>query len=188
MGAELLGWLAKGPMKLHVSRKHKRQIVHQLSQIANWWQGMGDDAEFDYASRIGECPIPIAQSLIDDESSFRRLIEWLTEPEGNEPRTPKQLISSRLNQLLDWPPHHGTAAWTNDPDDPSQVIVFAGELSWGDLPETSGYRHLQLLALTGVGAWWASSSSIRASPCLSQIESPGNDRSNILSIRPTVAR
>ncbi len=152
MGAELLGWLAKGPLKLRVSRSHKRQIVHQLSQIANWWRSMGDDAETDYAERVSESPIPMAQSLIDDESSFQRLIEWLTETEGDESRTPKQLLSSRLNELLDWPPHHGTAAWTQDPDDPSQVIVFAGEMTDGDLPETSGYVQLQLLALTGVGA------------------------------------
>jgi hypothetical protein len=34
MGADLVGWMAKGPLKLRVSRKHKRQIVHQLARIA----------------------------------------------------------------------------------------------------------------------------------------------------------
>jgi hypothetical protein len=153
MGAELLGWLAKGPLKLHVSRQHKRQIVHQLTQVADWWRSLGEDAESDFASRVGECPVPMAQSLVEDEESFLRLIAWLTEPDENgQARTPRQLISMRLNKLLDWPPNYGTVAWTQDPDDPSQVLVFAGELSHGDLPETAGYRHLQLLALTGVGA------------------------------------
>jgi hypothetical protein len=32
------------------------------------------------------------------------------------------------------------------------VFVFSGGMTWGDEPDLAGYRHLQLLALTGVGA------------------------------------
>jgi hypothetical protein len=152
MGAGLIGWLAKGPLKLRVSRKHERQMVHQLSQIADWWRSLGEDAEVEYPLRVGECPIPIAQSLVEDETCFFLLMEWLTQPDDDKQSTPKRLIAARLNELLIWPPDDASTAWTQDPDDATQVIVFAGEMSWGDLPETPGFRQLQMLALTGVAA------------------------------------
>ncbi len=158
MGADLVGWIAKGPLKLRVSRKHKRQIVQQLTQIADWWRSLGEDAEGDYASHVDECPIPLDQSLIEDEQSFYRLIEWLT---GYELLTgypdvpdvaPREFIADRLDELLIWPPDDRGSVSIQDPDDPKQVIVFSGEMTWGDEPDLDGYRQLQLLALTGVGA------------------------------------
>ncbi len=154
MGADLVGWIVKGPKQLRVLKKHQQQIVRQLLQIVTWWRSLGDDAELEYAPRVNECPVKFSPALLADEDEFLRLMGWLTDaaPENAADHSQRQGIASALERLLDWPPSCRTTHWVEDPDDASQIIVFAGEMTWGDTPETPGYKQLCFLALTGVGA------------------------------------
>ena len=122
MGADQIGYLVKGPLKIPA-----RRIKAAVSACKRWRRELldqaGEDAEEDrrkeatYALTAQEFdPLEIPE---DPKEAIRRFVDW-------------------WNGMESW----DTCSRT-DPDQPSQKLVYAGEMSWGDEPDGEGYRMLR---------------------------------------------
>lgn len=50
-----------------------------------------------------------------------------------------------------WPLHARDCTSVPDPDDPDKILMFAGEMTWGDTPQGFGYQTLHKLMSSGIG-------------------------------------
>lgn len=162
MGADLIGWFAKGPAELTVTDEQKNQLVDAITPVLHWWRGLGEDRESIIGDHVDECP-NTCQLGMDTDDFVAYFIATLYPPENLEdldnPVDPTdEQIESHLRAAIDsliaeWPPNeYRDCAMHPDPDDESQVICFAGEMTWGDSPDGAGFKALQSLAMTGVGS------------------------------------
>ena len=160
MGADLIGWHAKGPASLTLTDERREQIIDQLEQIAHWWRGLPEDVHDDETDEkllaaISGCPLPTdLDMLVGDTAGFRLVMGWLERDEHGQPVANLREHLTALTKKLpaDWPPTFRDSSYVQDPDDHEQLLVFAGELSWGNEPEGGGFTTLKMLALTGIGA------------------------------------
>jgi DNA-directed RNA polymerase subunit RPC12/RpoP len=50
-----------------------------------------------------------------------------------------------------WPPSDfRDCNYRTDPDDGTQILVVAGDMSWGDEPDGAGYRYMKRIVYSGV--------------------------------------
>jgi hypothetical protein len=129
MGADLIGYLVKGPAKIPESRikaavrkclKQRQTLLDDAGKGANRGQRM------DVAlSATGE--------YFDPEEI----------PENPE---------AEIREFVDW--WHGMGGrdtcCRTDPDNPREMLVFAGDMSWGDEPDGYGYQMLKRAHTWGV--------------------------------------
>ena len=122
MGAEQFGYLVKGPVKIAAGRI-KIAVRACLRRRGDLLKDAGDGASrgerYDASlSATGEYfdPEDIPEN---PEPVIREFVEWWEHSEGRD-------TCSR-----------------QDPDDPRQKLVYAGDMSWGDEPDGYGYQKLK---------------------------------------------
>lgn len=122
MGADQVGYLVKGPMKMQA-----RRIVSAVRACQQQRKALLEDAgesatrdeRMDAAlSATGEYfdPADIPENPVKD---IRAFVDWW------------HTLDSR------------DACSRTDPDNPRQKLVYAGEMSWGDEPNGAGFQMLK---------------------------------------------
>jgi hypothetical protein len=169
MGADLIGYFAKGPRKLDRSRAdaatadlaRRLDDLHAMRSLCDKLDQASDSDDVQRLRRqlyhrvmdspwnADDDPEPTPIEAVDWDmlsdsigDILHRLGDWvdLTAPE----------IVERF--IKNWPPHYRDTASMPDPDHPRKVIVFAGERSWGDTPEGAGFTYLDRAATLGIAA------------------------------------
>jgi len=131
MGADLIGYIVKGPAKLPKNAV-KLAIKSLKAQRKRLIAG------------VKECEV-CGQDMVEGETCS---CGWPV----IEKDTTDEAISELAKELVnEWPPTYRDCCSRQDPDDPKQVIVFAGDMSWGDEPENAGYQYLKKLINSGIG-------------------------------------
>jgi hypothetical protein len=128
MGADLVGYMLKGPRELDRDRFElalgiAANVIGQAGQ-ARAAELAGEDFEREDFDALDN-------DLIDLDCDLENIAEL----------DPEKLLA----ELIDVWEGHGARDMTTrfDPDDDDQQIVFAGEMSWGDEPEGFAYRTLR---------------------------------------------
>lgn len=140
MGADLVGFLLKGPSKINeeVWAAAEAKLVARLEPM---WLGASIDCP--------DCGEPIDCADPDD-------IEYGCDKCGSEAikvmanLDDRESVTAFMQQMRHWPPDARDAASRDDPDTPGQLLIFAGGMSWGDDPDGYGYKYLHDLVLSGV--------------------------------------
>lgn len=159
MGADLIGWMAKGPAELHVSPERKQEIAQRLQELVDWARdnlpANYDEAE-EFLAQCGQEQLPACVDSMWAASypeEFLQMLEQLT-PEGEtDPAKSRDHLLGYIDGLVEaWPPEGcRDVSSAIDPDDSTQVLVFAGEMTWGDEPQGEGFQLLKRLAHSGIG-------------------------------------
>lgn len=126
MGADLIGYLVKGPVDPNFSEQNKRRYFRRVEELKAWSQNF--DA-------IGTGPA------------------WAENVIGNI--DPGELADvdaeATWNAMKDlWEDGSRDCRSRPDPQNPRQVIMFCGEMSWGDDPDGFGYQTLSMADKTGL--------------------------------------
>lgn len=122
MGADLIGYVVKGPVKMQ-ARRIKAAVRACLRQrktlMGDAGKGATRSERMDAAqSATGEYFDP--QDIpVSPAKDIRAFVDWWVTLDSRD-----------------------TCSRT-DPDDPRQKLVYAGEMSWGDEPEGTGYQMLK---------------------------------------------
>ena len=142
MGADQIGFLVKGPRKI-TKTAWKQASKTLLARLEPMW-----------TTHKLECP----------ECGF---IIDTTDPDACEcgcehcgsdgPRFLMALenrgdFDTFMKEMEAWPPGGRDVSMRQDPDDAKTVLVFAGEMTWGDSPSGYGYGYIHKLMSTGLGA------------------------------------
>jgi len=134
MGADMMGYLVKGPAKLS-----KVAIARAKKEYWALCQEMNKEGQ----RKCLNCERLVGLGEERCETCGDPLHEW--------PRTKAEADTEVNNMAADWLPSYRDVACRSDPDDPEQFLVFAGDMSYGDAPEGAGYKYLQELLTTGIG-------------------------------------
>lgn len=156
MGADLIGYFAKGPERIPKDEAKEDVVVDGLVALHGWLKPFEEHFDlhsFDPSTLFSDevmATCPVTLEISDDVSAMGELYGMLTPPEGV---SVQGHIKKLVRDLLEsWPPEFRDSAWMPDPDDPLQIMAFAGTQTWGDEPEGGGYDVLKQLGYTGVGA------------------------------------
>jgi len=122
MGAEQVGYIVKGPRKISESRIRAavcacRRLRRKLLKLCAGIDDSYTRTEV-VAEKVGEYFDP-EEIPENPESVIRDFVAWWHHIEGRD-------TCSR-----------------SDPDDSRQVLVYAGEMSWGDEPQGYGFQKLK---------------------------------------------
>lgn len=134
MGCDMVGYILKGPVKL--SRRKLPKAIQQLRRELKKQRDSGagvcyrcdieSPIEMHVCQECGE-PLPAAE-LTDDKA-----------------------IADKVTDMFEaWPPDARDCTSRVDPDDPKQLLVFAGCETWGDEPDGSGYLYMKELLSLGI--------------------------------------
>jgi len=131
MGADMCGYIVKGPAKLPKNavelaikslKAQRKRLIAGVRKCEVCGQDMAEGGTC-------SCGWPVIEKETTDYG-----------------------ISMLARNLVDaWAPTYRDCCSRKDPDDPKQIIVFAGDMSWGDDPEGSGYQYLKELINSGIG-------------------------------------
>ena len=141
MGADLIGYLVKGPKEISAAAWDAAE-AKLVARLEPMWLGAkvdcpdcgepidcADPDEFEYGCpACGSDSIKVMAELEDRDS-----------------------VTQFMAKLRAWPPGARDVASRPDPDNDAEILVFAGEMSWGDSPCGYGYAYLRDLVLSGVG-------------------------------------
>ena len=136
MGADLIGYIVKGPVKITKARQQK--AIEYLDRVFIIYNNANGDNEY----MAKTMPKPASDLLDADECQFNNILEENIKFKTND--IVKAIVSFWHN------PHYRDVCYVSDPDDKNQLIVFAGDMSWGDSPEGTGYRELDRMYWLGV--------------------------------------
>lgn len=131
MGADMIGFLVKGPKKLDESKiaEAKKKVSERLEffqaldadgderKLTQWAKRLGFRTTLDAREVALDVNLDGVPQLVEEFVEF-----WNSAAAGSLPR-----------DTVSRP----------DPDDPEQVILFAGDRTWGDSPDGHGYRTLR---------------------------------------------
>jgi len=138
MGANLIGYLVKGPRTLDVSKQDKAvdrvlRVLEVCKKYNDWAENPDNiGEEYDFSELDGLVDLADAEEVFD-----------LADIVIGFPAT-KESAEKIVNDLIyNWPPRARDVVCKIDPDDENQVIVFCGDMSWGDEPEGIGYQMLK---------------------------------------------
>jgi len=128
MGADLVGYMLKGPRELdrdrfELARGIAENVIGQAG-LARAIELAGEDFEREDFDALDNM-------LIDLDCDLENIAEL----------DPERLLLDLINVWEAHTPRDMTTRF--DPDDDDQQIVFAGEMSWGDEPEGFAYRTLR---------------------------------------------
>ena len=132
MGADLIGYIVKGPVSIK-DKKAKATLFAQSVRLGHATHCGNCDVDFDADPDDNMCPECGAEILVF--------------------QTRKEAAAFAMRYMKDWPPDFRDVASRIDPDDPTQVIVFAGEHSWGEEPEGGGYGYMKDILTTGLASF-----------------------------------
>jgi len=162
MGADLIGYFAKGPRTL--STQAFAAAVAEADRRLAWLRRAEAHLELDNDTKLIEllagCPwaerdaAHVPPEQIDTET-LRIEIARLCDMVGSvEELTGEQAVKQFVES---WPPLFRDAAHVVDPDCPDKLIVFAGERTWGDTPDGAGFQLLSRAGVLGIapilGVW-----------------------------------
>ena len=130
MSADMTGYLLKGPAKLpknaeKIAEKELLNLRKRLLKNPKVCGNCGNKLE-------DGCPCYCGWPVIGKDAT-----------DGEIRSLAKELVEG-------WTPDNRDTASRLDPDNRKKVIVFAGDMSWGDEPEGGGYQYLKKLCLSGV--------------------------------------
>ena len=167
MGADLIGFFAKGPHRLDPS--NRSQAIHEADCRLRWLRrarhlldqlppGSGENHREERAALVrllADCPLfdvdrehPDAGARVDWQE-LRSAINDIVSALPNLDTADSQKVVDHF--IASWPPRCRDAACVPDPDDPSKLLVFAGDRSWGDRPDGAGFRLLAQASVLGTG-------------------------------------
>lgn len=165
MGADLIGFFAIGPRVLDTSKRDA--AIAEADRRLNWLREANhllDHSVPTDAAQMHAClrhspflepgtALPEGEDL-DCDQLVIELEQLCCNVDGLETLTGADAVD-RFFQIpdrgaRDWPPVFRDSASVPDPADPSCVIVFAGERSWGDTPEGAGFRCLAQAQVLGI--------------------------------------
>lgn len=143
MGAELIGWHAKGPTTLGGDDRLKAVAaaaeIRRITQIVLKTFQQRRDAQTD--EEEAKFPFPAVARNVDF------LVEaWDNEEERLMRRIAEMDVAGFVDTFIRWWNNGHQSYDTNsrwDPDDNDKVLVFAGASSWGDEPDGEGYTMLR---------------------------------------------
>ncbi len=134
MGADQIGFLFKGPIKLDTTRTTTQLAIERGKKVVE---------AIRWLTTHDELPDHLSESLAHVDGDT--IDEFVQDP-GSVP-DPERTVKD----LIEW--WHGTARDTCrrvDPDDTEHVIGFAGEMTWGDEPAGFGYQTMKAAALFNI--------------------------------------
>ena len=122
MGAEQVGYLVKGPKRIG-----GRAIGRAVRECVRHRQGM----------------LSLCDGAKDAEAGMAAMIEHAGE--RFDPADIPEDPSAAIREFADWwnSPGSRDTSLRDDPDDPKQRLLYAGEMSWGDEPGGQGYGMLK---------------------------------------------
>lgn len=132
MGADLIGYLLKGPYDLPEEKRAEAILCAQgtLRILRQAAQDHAADKPF-----TAEAKELLAEQDLDPDYD---LDGYSVADDESIERTAKAAVENLYNV---W--NNGTArdmAWRADPDDEEQLMFFCGDMSWGDSPSGYAYR------------------------------------------------
>jgi hypothetical protein len=169
MGADLIGYFAVGPRTLDLS--NGRVGIIEANRRLNWLREIGvllngteppDNAEL--CRLLAYSPYPLTDErtpesdeidlfqLANELDSLASTIEDFDTLTGEE-AVGRFLIAVKADLTktsAEWYPVFRDSAMITDPASPERVIVFAGELSWGDTPQGRGFQLLAEIGVLGI--------------------------------------
>ncbi len=157
MGADLIGYFAKGPRKLPkrampAAEAEADRRLDWLRRVRPALEGRDDQAligllaDCPWLDPAERSPRPANIDLEELHGQFRHLLNLAGDiRELTGQKAVREFVRS-------WPPRTRDAAHIVDPDIPGNLIVFAGERTWGDPPEGEGFRLLAQAGILGVAA------------------------------------
>ena len=157
MGADLIGYLVAGPERIPDDDRTVEQIARRMDAFAARIDRLfrQEDAELsgDEEWLLGEL-----ESLLDDETAGRldpaaiaRAIDTAGVLPGGTDSTEAlaRFLVRAWNELL---PNARDVAFRQMPGDETRRILFAGDMTWGDAPDGTGYALLRVMHGCGFAA------------------------------------
>ena len=134
MGADLICYIMKGPVKLpknspKLVEKYLLSLRKKIHKNPKKCENCGNKITDVLFGQECSCGWPIIPPNITDEEIKQMAEDWVNE----------------WNEF-----DHRDCGWRVDPDNPKRKIVVAGDMSWGDEPEGYGYQFLKKIFVTGV--------------------------------------
>lgn len=122
MGADQVGYLVKGPVRIAPGRIE--QAVRACRKLRRWLLAeAGPDAN---SGQRHDVALSLTGEYFDP---------------ADIPENPRQTV---MDFVTWWQcPEGRDVCLRDDPDNPRQRLVFAGEMSWGDEPDGYGYQMLK---------------------------------------------
>ena len=162
MGADLIGYFAKGPRDLPQDKVPL--AIAEVDRRLAWLRRAAPFVEKeDYSGLVGllaDCPWipgdqgPYNEAEIETEQLGYDIGDLLSAAGNIDDLTGAIWVKDFIDK---WPLGCPDAAFIGDPDNPSKLMVFAGESTWGDAPGGEGYRLLAQADAFGIcsflGVW-----------------------------------
>lgn len=131
MSGSLQGYLVKGPRKIKKSGNPYRRAVRTAKQI----------------SRLAAAVMKDPDGLIQDPPGYTGLVEAIrSSPHKFRYFDVEAFVHQWNRHFQDIP----DVAYRLDPDDDESCLVFAGEVTYGDDPDSEGYCMLEVASQIGV--------------------------------------
>jgi len=142
MGADQIGFLVKGPRRFTKTalKKAAKTLLSQLEVM--WTTHRLECPECGYSIDTTD-PDACENGCEHCGSDGPRFLMELTD---------RHAFDAFMSTMAAWPPGGRDVAFRQDPDDRKSLLVFAGEMTWGDTPSGCGYDYLNKLMSTGLGA------------------------------------
>jgi transcription elongation factor Elf1 len=142
MGADMIGYLAKGPYT--ITKAKRKAAARELLRLARIWL-----LENTYTCcTCGAVETDIEEAVkdhLDCQNCGVRYPVYLQDIKCLSHAEKK--VAAWCDY---WPPTWRDCARRPDPDDKKQVLVFAGDMSYGESPDGAGYEYLAELLNSGI--------------------------------------
>jgi len=138
----MIGYLAKGPYK--ITKAQKKAAARALLSLARTWLL---DNKYE-CHNCGAVEDDVKGALTDHSDCQNCGLHY---PVYLQAITCLTHAEKKVDEWCDnWPPTWRDCARRTDPDDKKQVLVFAGDMSWGDSPDGGGYKYLDEFLNSGI--------------------------------------
>ena len=162
MGADLIGYFAKGPRNL--PERAVPAAIAAAERRLDWLRRAQPALELADQQALYEllkdCPWANSEQPLPplpgvDFEMIGYDLEDLMAKVGNVHELTGQTAVDEFRG--NWPPGFRDAAHVLDPDIPGKLIVFAGDRTWGDTPDGGGFQLLSRAGILGIapvlGVW-----------------------------------
>ncbi len=135
MGSDMVGYLVVGPNG-PIGKTARKQAVAELKRLVKTKK---------FAISCASC----GHIFRDNDYEGGRCFDCGTPLPDVELAIacPQDYVKALADQ---WPPEFRDVANRAMPGNPKQMLVFAGDMTWGDEPEGGGYQYLQELLGSGL--------------------------------------
>lgn len=142
MGADLIGFLVKGPSNITDKRQEAVDFLKNRNNVVRDY--------IDALGKLNEDDAVDYNEFFNKDEAILDFLEWRTF-DGTHEETAEllnELVCQNPEKTVDdfiqfWENGARDATSRIDPDDKTKVIVFAGEMSYGDEPNGYGYETIR---------------------------------------------